>query len=82
MEIRTIATDLGKTVFHLACVNARGEVVIRKKCSRTAVAALHLELPVRRSTDRNPIHPATSSAIVAPPVASSPVLESTWETAT
>ena len=43
MEIRTIATDLGKTVFHIACVNARGEVVIRKKCSRTAVAALHLE---------------------------------------
>ena len=44
MEIRTIATDLGKTVFHLACVNARGEVVVvRKKCSRTAVVALHLE---------------------------------------
>src|ERR1700758_2092634 len=35
MEIRTIGIDLGKTVFHLVGVNARGEVVIRKKCSRT-----------------------------------------------
>jgi transposase len=35
MEIRTIGIDLGKTVFHLAGVNARGEVVVRKKCSRT-----------------------------------------------
>ncbi len=34
MEIRTIGIDLGKTVFHLVGVNARGEVVIRKKCSR------------------------------------------------
>ena len=34
MEIRTIGIDLGKTVFHLAGVNARGEVVVRKKCSR------------------------------------------------
>jgi transposase len=35
MDIRTIGIDLGKTVFHLAAVNARGEVVVRKKCSRT-----------------------------------------------
>ena len=35
MEIRTIGIDLGKTVFHLAGVNVRGEVVVRKKCSRT-----------------------------------------------
>ncbi|HUD57544.1 MAG TPA: IS110 family transposase [Terracidiphilus sp.] len=35
MEIRTIGIDLGKTVFHLAGVNARGEVVVVKKCSRT-----------------------------------------------
>jgi transposase len=34
MEIRTIGVDLGKTVFHLVAVNARGEVVVRKKCSR------------------------------------------------
>lgn len=35
MEIRTIGIDLGKTVFHLVGVNVRGEVVVRKKCSRT-----------------------------------------------
>ena len=35
MEIRTIGIDLGKTVFHPAGVNTRGEVVVRKKCSRT-----------------------------------------------
>ena len=35
MDIRTIGIDLGKTVFHLVGVNARGEVVVRKKCSRT-----------------------------------------------
>lgn len=35
MEIRTIGIDLAKTVFHLVGVNARGEVVVRKKCSRT-----------------------------------------------
>ncbi len=34
MEIRTIGIDLGKTVFHLVGVNARGQVVVRKKCSR------------------------------------------------
>ena len=33
--ICTIGIDLGKTVFHLVGVNARGEVVVRKKCSRT-----------------------------------------------
>ena len=35
MEIRTIGIDLGKTVFHLVAVDARGKVVARKKCSRT-----------------------------------------------
>jgi transposase len=35
MDIRTIGIDLGKTVFHLVGVNPRGEVVVRKKCSRT-----------------------------------------------
>lgn len=34
MQIRTIGIDLGKTVFHLVGVNTRGEVVVRKKCSR------------------------------------------------
>src|SRR6202166_5129318 len=35
MEIRTIGIDLGKTVFHFVGVNARGEVVVRRKGSRT-----------------------------------------------
>ena len=35
MEIRTIGIDLGKTVFHFVGLNARGEVVVRKKGSRT-----------------------------------------------
>jgi hypothetical protein len=35
MEIRTIGIDLGKTVFHFVGVKERGEVVVRKKGSRT-----------------------------------------------
>ena len=35
MEIRTIGMDLGKTVVHFVGVNARGQVVVRKKGSRT-----------------------------------------------
>ena len=31
----TIGIDLGKTVFHLVGLNERGEVVVRKKLSRT-----------------------------------------------
>ncbi len=38
MEIHTIGIDLGKTVFHLVGLNARGEVVVRKKCSRDQVS--------------------------------------------
>ena len=40
MEIRTIGIDLGKTVFHFVAVNARGQVVVRKKGSRTQLCAL------------------------------------------
>jgi transposase len=35
MELHTIGIDLGKTVFHLVGLNLRGEVVVRKKGSRT-----------------------------------------------
>lgn len=41
MELHTIGIDLGKTVFHLVGLNLRGEVVVRKKFSRTQPAALH-----------------------------------------
>jgi transposase len=35
MELHTIGIDLGKTGFHLVGLNLRGEVVVRKKFSRT-----------------------------------------------
>jgi transposase len=35
MNIHTIGIDLGKTVFHLVGLNVRGEVVVRKKMSRS-----------------------------------------------
>src|SRR6201994_4510198 len=48
MEIHTIGIDLGKTVFHLVGLNPRGEVVVRKKCSRNQIlrftANIHVEL--------------------------------------
>jgi transposase len=34
MEIRAIGIDLGKTLFHLVGVEAGGNVVVRKRCSR------------------------------------------------
>jgi hypothetical protein len=49
MEIRTIGIDLGKTVFHLVGVNARGEVVVRKKCSRIQLLRFTSNLPVSPS---------------------------------
>jgi transposase len=48
MEIHTIGIDLGKTVFHLVGLNAVGETVMRKKCSRKQLlhytANLHTRL--------------------------------------
>jgi transposase len=48
MEIHTIGIDLGKTVFHLVGLNLRGEVVVRKKCSRNQIlrftSNLHVSL--------------------------------------
>jgi transposase len=34
MKIHTIGIDLGKTSFHLAGLNERGEVIVRKRFSR------------------------------------------------
>lgn len=34
MEMHTIGIDLAKTIFHLVGMNARGEIVVRKKFSR------------------------------------------------
>ena len=48
MELHTIGIDLGKTVFHLVGLDLRGEVVVRKKFSRTQLlrftANVHVEL--------------------------------------
>jgi transposase len=48
MEIHTIGIDLAKTLFHLVGLNARGEVVVRKKCSRNQLlrftSNLHVSL--------------------------------------
>ncbi len=48
MELHTIGIDLGKTVFHLVGLNLHGEVVVRKKFSRTQLlrftANVHVEL--------------------------------------
>jgi transposase len=46
MEIRTIGIDLGKTVFHLVGVKARGEVVVRKKCSRLQLLRFTSNVPL------------------------------------
>jgi hypothetical protein len=34
MELHTIGTDLGKTVFHLVGLNLRDEVVVRRRPQR------------------------------------------------
>ena len=34
MEISTLGIDLSKTTFHVIGLNARGEIVLRKKFSR------------------------------------------------
>ena len=46
MEIHTIGIDLGKTVFHLVGLNVRGEVVVRKKCSRDQLLRFTANLQV------------------------------------
>jgi hypothetical protein len=47
-ETHAIGIDLGMTVFHLVGINQRGEVVVRKKCSRNRVlrftSTLHVSL--------------------------------------
>jgi len=39
MKIHALGIDLGKTVFHLVGLDASGQVVIRKRCSRTQLLA-------------------------------------------
>ena len=46
MEIRTLGIDLGKTVFHVVGLNAAGEIVVRKKCSRKQLLQFTANLQV------------------------------------
>ena len=43
MEISTLGIDLSKTTFHVIGLNARGEIVLRKKFSRKQLLALYGE---------------------------------------
>jgi transposase len=45
MELHSIGIDLGKIVFHLVGLNRRGEVVVRKRFSRTQL--LHFTANLR-----------------------------------
>jgi transposase len=70
MEIRTIGIDLGKTVFHFVGVNARGEVVVRKKGARTQLLRFTSNLrgcleQCRRLVAIPGIGPITATATVA-----------------
>ncbi len=46
MELHTIGIDLGKTVFHLVGLNRTGEVVVRKKVSRTQLLRFTVNVKV------------------------------------
>jgi len=46
MDLHTVGIDLGKTVFHLVGMNPRGEVVVRKKFSRTQLLRFTVNLKV------------------------------------
>ena len=46
MELHTIGIDLGKTTFHLVGLDSRGQVVVRKKFSRTHLLRFTANRPV------------------------------------
>ena len=48
MELHTIGIDLGKTLFHLVGVDARGNIVVRKRCSRAQLLKFTANLRVER----------------------------------
>src|ERR1700691_5803358 len=48
MELHAIGIDLGKTLFHLVGVDANGNVVVRKRCSRKQLLAYTGNLRVHR----------------------------------
>jgi transposase len=48
MELHAIGIDLGKTVFHLVGVDSFGNVVVRKRCSRSQLLAYTANVQVHR----------------------------------
>ena len=48
MEIHAIGIDLGKTLFHLVGVDSCGNVVVRKRCSRSQLLAYTANVRVQR----------------------------------
>ena len=48
MELHTIGIDLGKTVFHLVGLDSSGNVIVRKRCSRTQLLKYTANLRVQR----------------------------------
>jgi transposase len=48
MELHAIGIDLGKTLFHLVGIDAGGNVVVRKRCSRTQLLRYTANLRVQR----------------------------------
>ena len=46
MKIHALGIDLGKTVFHLVGLDASGQVVVRKRCSRNQLLAFTASLQV------------------------------------
>ena len=46
MELHTVGLDLGKTFFHLVGLDSRGQVVVRKKFSRTQLLRFMANRPV------------------------------------
>ena len=47
MKIYALGIDLGKTVFHLVGLDASGQVVVRKRYSRTQLLAFTANLQVQ-----------------------------------
>src|SRR5437868_5182941 len=48
MELHAIGIDLGKTVFHLVGLDSSGNVIVRKRCSRTQLLKYTANLRVQR----------------------------------
>jgi transposase len=45
MQIATIGIDIGKSSFHVVGLDARGEIVVRRRCSRTQLMRDLANLP-------------------------------------